>query len=204
MFAGAFFIIAMFSGCQPAVEPRGKSSGRVGARSQTRPPSTLSSGAQQVSSLQGAEERCCCSCPGRSHVSHCYSHSQMLTHMSMTIRSTLQFIFVFQNLLPQIACPVSLLPLLHPSPPQGGSNPLTMAVKGGGLLDGALPDLVLEMGYHFTNSVDECRASLLQLGGREVYASTVAKVFKRASRSQTIPPQLFPGDWSDGANPHWS
>ena len=122
----------------------------------------------------------------------------------MTFRFTLQFFFVFQNLLPQIACPVSLLPLLHPSPPQGGSNPLTMAVKGGGLLDGALPDLVLEMGYHFTNSVDECRASLLQLGGREVYASTVAKVFKRTSKSQTITPQLFPGDWSDGANPHWS
>lgn len=53
-----------------------------------------------------------------------------------------------------------------------------MAVKGGGLLDGALPDLVLEMGYHFTNSVEECRASLLQLGGREVYASTVAKVLQ--------------------------
>ena len=79
-----------------------------------------------------------------------------------------------------------------------------MAVKGGGLLDGALPDLVLEMGYHFTNSVDECRASLLQLGGREVYASTVAKVFKRTSKRQTITPPLCPGYWSDGANPHWS
>lgn len=56
-----------------------------------------------------------------------------------------------------------------------------MAVKGGGLLDGALPDLVLEMGYHFTNSVEECRASLLQLGGREVYASTVAKVLESHS-----------------------
>ena len=141
---------------------------------------------------------------GHYHVSHCYSHSQILTQMSMTFRSTLQILFVFQNLLPQIACPVSLLPLLHPSPPQGGSNPLTMAVKGGGLLDGALPDLVLEMGYHFTNSVDECRASLLQLGGREVYASTVAKVFKRTSKRQTNTPQLFPGDWSNGANPHWS
>ena len=51
-----------------------------------------------------------------------------------------------------------------------------MAGKAGGLLDGALPDLVLEMGYHFTSSVEECRASLLQLGGTEVYAATVAKV----------------------------
>ena len=60
-----------------------------------------------------------------------------------------------------------------------------MAVKGGGLLDGALPDLVLEMGYHFTASVDECRAALLQLGGREVYAATVAKVIGVMVRTHT-------------------
>ena len=60
------------------------------------------------------------------------------------------------------SCPVSLLPLLYPTPsliaPTGN-----MSVKGGGLLDGALPDLVLEMGYHFTASVEECRAALLQV-----------------------------------------
>jgi CCR4-NOT transcription complex subunit 1 len=60
-----------------------------------------------------------------------------------------------------------------------------MAVKGGNLLDGALPELVLEMGYLFTNSVDECRASLLQLGGREVYAATVAKVIGVMARTHT-------------------
>ena len=60
-----------------------------------------------------------------------------------------------------------------------------MAVKGGGLLDGALPDLVLEMGYQFTNSVEECRASLLQFGGREVYAATVAKVIGVMARTHT-------------------
>ena len=60
-----------------------------------------------------------------------------------------------------------------------------MAGKAGGLLDGALPDLVLEMGYHFTSSVEECRASLLQLGGTEVYAATVAKV--RSNESILLP-----------------
>ena len=69
--------------------------------------------------------------------------------------------------LPRDCCPTFLLPTLHP----GLSDSLltsstVMAVKGGGLLDGALPDLVLEMGYHFTASVEECRAALLQLGGR--------------------------------------
>ena len=78
--------------------------------------------------------------------------------------------------LPRDHCPVYLLPLLYPHPQDNLSISAVMAVKGGGLLDGALPDLVLEMGYRFTASVEECRAALLQLGGREVYASTVAKV----------------------------
>ena len=59
--------------------------------------------------------------------------------------------------------PVSLLPLLYPSPPPPPPATTNMSVKGGGLLDGALPDLVLEMGYHFTASVEECRAALLQV-----------------------------------------
>ena len=61
--------------------------------------------------------------------------------------------------------PVSLLPLLYPLPPTTPTTTTTtnMSVKGGGLLDGALPDLVLEMGYHFTASVEECRAALLQV-----------------------------------------
>ena len=82
-------------------------------------------------------------------------------------------------------CPLILLPLLYPSQPDNPLSSSVMAVKGGGLLDGALPDLVLEMGYHFTASVDECRAALLQLGGREVYAATVAKVIGVMVRTHT-------------------
>ena len=90
---------------------------------------------------------------------------------------------------PLSICPIALLPVIHGSVPPtevATHTPSpTMAVNGGGLLDGALPDLVLEMGYHFTASVDECRASLLQLGGREVYAATVAKVIGVMVRTHT-------------------
>ena len=61
----------------------------------------------------------------------------------------------------------------------------TMAVKGGGLLDGALPDMDFEMEYQFTASVEECRASLLQLGVRVVYAASVAKVVGVMARTHT-------------------
>merc|ERR1719458_2145691 len=116
-------------------------------------------------------------------------------------------IALIQDLQPSISCPVTLLPLLHTSPPPH-PNPVTMAVKGGGLLDGALPDLVLEMGYHFTSSVEECRASLLQLGGREVYASTVAKVIGVMVRTHTgledcssLPGLTSDGGWAEKDKP---
>jgi len=51
-----------------------------------------------------------------------------------------------QELFPPSTCPLPL-PLLHSSPLSSASTPSpTMAMKGGGLLDGAMPDLVLEMG----------------------------------------------------------
>jgi hypothetical protein len=83
--------------------------------------------------------------------------------------------------------PLALLPYLYPDHPVGAEEVVRMAGKAGSLLEGALPDLVLEMGYHFTSSVEECRASLLQLGGREVYAATVAKVLiKIHYKSSTV------------------
>ena len=88
------------------------------------------------------------------------------------------------------AAPLVLLPHLYPDPRAASAvRSSSMAGKAGSLLEGALPDLVLEMGYHFTSSVEECRASLLQLGGREVYAATVAKVCVRYRYLQLVVPK---------------
>jgi len=44
-------------------------------------------------------------------------------------------------------------------------------------LDTALPELIRELGYTFTASVDQCRANLRQLGGGpDIHAATVARV----------------------------
>ena len=88
------------------------------------------------------------------------------------------FLSVLRGQFSREVAPLVLVPLLYPTYTPSTPQHITMATKGPGLLDGALPDLVLEMGYHFTSSVEECRASLLQLGGREVYAATVAKVWE--------------------------
>ena len=112
---------------------------------------------------------------------------QLATSLDPDLNSRLTSHLRSQQPLP--TCPLALLPLLHSAVPVSEACPHTpsptMAVKGGGLLDGALPDLVLEMGYHFTASVEDCRASLLQLGGREVYAATVAKVIGVMVRTHT-------------------
>jgi len=95
------------------------------------------------------------------------------------------FLSVLRGQFSREVAPLVLVPLLYPTYTPSTPQHITMATKGPGLLDGALPDLVLEMGYHFTSSVEECRASLLQLGGREVYAATVAKVIGVMVRTHT-------------------
>ena len=49
-----------------------------------------------------------------------------------------------------------------------------MAIEVGGLLDLALPDVVLEMDYNYTTSVEEGRDTLPQLGGVCSYCGMVA------------------------------
>ena len=50
---------------------------------------------------------------------------------------------------------------------------MAVNVNDGGPLDGALPELLqMEMSHHFTASMEECRAALLQLGCKVYTAST--------------------------------
>ena len=50
---------------------------------------------------------------------------------------------------------------------------MAVNVNDGGPLDGALPDfLQMAMSHHFTASMEECRATLLQLGCKVYTAST--------------------------------
>lgn len=46
-----------------------------------------------------------------------------------------------------------------------------------------LVELIMELGYGFTSSVEECRSSLASLGAREMTARCVAKVLAYMSRT---------------------
>lgn len=53
------------------------------------------------------------------------------------------------------------------------------------MLDTPLADLVKELGYGFTSSLEECRNSIVKLGGRDIAPSTVARVLAVMCRTHT-------------------
>lgn len=55
----------------------------------------------------------------------------------------------------------------------------------GGTLDTPLADLVKELGYGFTSSLEECRGAIIKLGGRDIAPSTVARVLAVMCRTHT-------------------
>lgn len=52
-------------------------------------------------------------------------------------------------------------------------------------LDGSLADLIMEIGYGFCSSVEECRNNLVNLGAREMTPPAVARVLGMMVRSHT-------------------
>lgn len=85
---------------------------------------------------------------------------------------------------PRDRVPVVLLPYLYPGDEETPQYQLqTMSSTQ---MDGnALVELIMELGYGFTSSVEECRAALTGLGAREISASCVARVLSHMARTCT-------------------
>ncbi|XP_033331917.1 CCR4-NOT transcription complex subunit 1 isoform X4 [Megalopta genalis] len=84
---------------------------------------------------------------------------------------------------PRELVPVVLAPLLYPD---NGETPqakieLNMAVNQ---MDGnSLVELIMELGYGFTSSVEECRSALAGLGAREISPACAARVLGHMART---------------------
>ena len=48
-----------------------------------------------------------------------------------------------------------------------------------------LADLILEMGYDFTGSIEDCRNALVHFGLQELKASTIAKILAAMIKTHT-------------------
>ncbi len=52
-------------------------------------------------------------------------------------------------------------------------------------MEGSLADLILEVGYGCTATMEECRNTLVQFGVREITAASVARVLSMMARTPT-------------------
>lgn len=96
------------------------------------------------------------------------------------------FLRTLQRDFPKDLVPVVLAPLLYPTEsqltPEMSSDGPGIA---GNMLENSLPDLVAEMGYTFTSSLEECRNSLLSLSGGGITPVSVARVISTMCRTHT-------------------
>lgn len=94
------------------------------------------------------------------------------------------FLSTLQRDFPKEQVPIVLAPLVYPeqcelAPGMSSEGPgLT-----GGMLETSLADLVNEIGYSFTSSVEECRKNLIKFGGRDISPAVVARVLSLMCRS---------------------
>lgn len=96
------------------------------------------------------------------------------------------FLQTLQRDFPKELVPVVLAPLLYPNKSQ---LIIDMSSDGpnisGNMLENSLPDLVAEMGYSFTSSLEECRNSLLSLAGGSITPLSVARVLSTMCRTHS-------------------
>jgi hypothetical protein len=52
-------------------------------------------------------------------------------------------------------------------------------------MDGSLADVILEMGYNFTSSVEDCRNALVHFGLQELKPSTIARMLSAMIRTHS-------------------
>ncbi|KAG7168806.1 CCR4-NOT transcription complex subunit 1-like 2, partial [Homarus americanus] len=97
------------------------------------------------------------------------------------------FICALQREFPRSRVPVVLAPLLYPDSdiPMEKITQEPPANMAKNLLDGSLADLVLELGYSFCSTVEECRNNLANVGVSSITPAAVSKVLGVMVRTHT-------------------
>lgn len=96
------------------------------------------------------------------------------------------FLKTLQRDFPRELVPVVLAPLVYPeqcelAPEMSSEGP----GLSGGMLETSLADLVTEIGYGFTSSVEECRNNIMKLGGRDISPGVIARVLAVMCRTHS-------------------
>ncbi|XP_055686768.1 CCR4-NOT transcription complex subunit 1 isoform X2 [Lutzomyia longipalpis] len=92
---------------------------------------------------------------------------------------------------PRDRVPLILAPLLYAEEPEVpadrivGGNQAAVGVMSSGIMDTSWANLVMDIGYSFTVSVDECKNHLIKVTGREIGAQDVAKILALMCRTHS-------------------
>lgn len=100
--------------------------------------------------------------------------------------------------------PIVLKPLIYKNqiePKTPVTDCQTLPIMANTMLDSSLAELILEIGYGFCSSVEECRHQLVTLGVRDITPSATAKVLSVMVRSHTgLDDPLANSYWPGAAN----
>lgn len=84
---------------------------------------------------------------------------------------------------PREVVPIILAPLLYPDDTQTPLEEMTTADDmAAAMLDNTLAEIIRDIGYAFTASVEECKSSMLNFGAREPTAIDVARIISMMVR----------------------
>ncbi|CAH1107243.1 unnamed protein product [Psylliodes chrysocephalus] len=96
------------------------------------------------------------------------------------------FLKTLQRDFPKDLVPVVLAPLVYPEQSELAPE---MSSEGpglsGGMLETSLAEIVAEIGYNFTSSVEECRNNLMKLGGRDISPAVISRVLAVMCRTHS-------------------
>ncbi|KAG8039882.1 hypothetical protein G9C98_000611 [Cotesia typhae] len=84
---------------------------------------------------------------------------------------------------PRELVPVVLAPLLYPGDGEITHVPNELNMATNQMDANSLVELIMELGYGFTNNVEECRAALTGLGAREISPLAAARVLAHMART---------------------
>lgn len=126
-----------------------------------------------------------------------------LSHESNKLAPVTRELFVnrLRSDIPRELVPIVLAPQLYPDPTRTPLEEMTAPDDmAAAMMEHSLADVIRDIGYSFTSSVEECKTNMLNFGGREPTAIDVARTISMMIRYQVsnfpeAPPLQTPGNF---------
>ncbi|KAJ8667643.1 hypothetical protein QAD02_009306 [Eretmocerus hayati] len=116
-------------------------------------------------------------------LNYVFEKSAKLYLTSFSAEAKEKFLKSLKRDFPRELVPVVIAPLLYPGDGEASPKPIELNMAAAQMDNSNLVELIMELGYGFTSSVEECRSSLASLGARELTVRCVARVLAYMART---------------------